>query len=84
MCKIVEGVFYGGEIEEGTFHGGDIEGGTFHGGDIEAGTFHGGGIGPEIFHNDIYPPIGNAYPCDQLPDGCPPVEDPTQEDESDS
>ena len=28
--RIVQGTFFGGEIEPGTFHGGEIEPGTFH------------------------------------------------------
>ena len=29
-CNIVQGRFFGGDLEPGTFHGGKVEPGTFH------------------------------------------------------
>lgn len=57
---IVDGVFYGPNIEDGTFHGPNIEDGTFHGPNIEDGTFHGQCVDVDSTHRDKKTP---RCPC---------------------
>lgn len=38
--RLVDGTFYGADLERGVFHGADLERGVFHGADLEKGVFH--------------------------------------------